>query len=191
MSATIDDLAHRHRVTAQQYHRMAEAGILHEEDRVELIEGEIIDLTPIGSRHAACVDYLNQLLLPALIGEAIVRIQQPIVLGESSEPEPDIALVRHRGDFYGSAHPGAPDVLLIIEVADTSLRYDREVKIPLYARHAVAEVWLVDLEARALRVFRGPTAQGYVEGSEVRDPSAVRALDAPGLNLDLSALFDL
>ncbi len=189
MSATRDEVVRRHRVTRQEYHRMVEAGILRVEDRVELIEGEIIDMTPIGSRHAACVDCLNQLILPAVLGRAILRVQQPLVLGDRSEPEPDIALVRHRDDFYRAAHPSAGDVLLIVEVAETSLRYDREVKIPLYASHGIPEVWLVDLESRDLRVFRGPGEKGYAEEYTAAEPKGIDLVGLPDLRLDLSSLL--
>jgi len=120
----------RHRFTVEEYHRMGQAGILSEDDRVELIEGEIVEMAPVGSRHAACVKRLNALLSRRAGGRALVSVQDPIRLGEHSEPQPDLALLKPREDFYAAAHPGPEDVLLVIEVAETSLEYDREVKLP-------------------------------------------------------------
>lgn len=130
----------RRSFTVEEYHRMAEAGILREDDRVELLEGEIVEMTPIGSRHAACVDRLNQLGVRGVGPRAIVRVQSPVRLGERSEPQPDLTLLRARPDFYAHAHPGPADVLLIIEVAEASADADRTVKMPLYARAAIPEV---------------------------------------------------
>ena len=149
--------------TVEEYHRMAQAGILGEDDRVELIEGEIVNMAPIGSRHAAVVDRLNRILSRRIGERAIVRVQNPIRLGEHSEPQPDVTLLRPREDFYASAHPGPEDVLLLIEVAETSAEYDREIKIPLYARFGIGEVWLVDLEGKAIGVYRNPSPEGYRE----------------------------
>ncbi|MCC6714389.1 MAG: Uma2 family endonuclease [Gammaproteobacteria bacterium] len=189
MAAVIDDIARRHRINVPDYHRMAEAGILRENDRVELIEGEIIDMTPTGIRHAGTVARLEHLLNHAIDERAIVWAQNPIVLGEQSEPEPDIALVRSRQDFYTSSHPTAADVLLVIEVADTSLRYDREVKMPLYARHGVPEAWLVDLDAGILRMSDTPARDGYAAESSAKNLEEVPIAGLPGITLDLSSLF--
>jgi Uma2 family endonuclease len=168
----------RRTFTVDEYHKMAEAGILHEDDRVELIEGEIINMTPIGSRHTACVKKLNRLFAELLGSEVIISVQDPLRLGDTSEPEPDIALLRPRPDFYAERHPSADDTLLVVEVADTSLVYDREVKVPLYARAGLAEVWLVDLVQQQVLVHRNPTAQGYQEVQAKRsgDRLATKAL---------------
>lgn len=147
--------------TADEYHRMAQAGILCEDDRVELLDGEIVEMVPIGPGHAACVDRVNRLLSERLGRRAIVRVQNPVRLGERSEPQPDLALLAPRPDFYASAHPGPADVLLIIEVAETSADLDRQIKVPLYARAGIREVWLVDLAARAVEVYREASPQGY------------------------------
>ncbi len=119
--------------TVAEYHRMAEAGVLGEDDRVELLEGEIVQMTPIGSRHAACVARLTHLFVDRLQGRAQVNVQNPVHLSERSEPQPDLALLRPRPDFYARAHPGPADVLLLVEVAETSSDVDWTVKIPLYA----------------------------------------------------------
>jgi len=147
--------------TAEEYHRLGEAGILHEDDRVELVDGDIVLMTPIGTRHAACVDRLNVLLQRHLGDQAIVRVQGPVRLNPSSEPQPDITVLKPRADFYAGLHPGGDDILLAIEVADTSVRYDREVKGPLYARSGIAEFWLVDLLHETVEVFRQPGADRY------------------------------
>lgn len=149
------------RFKVQEYHQMAAAGILEEDDRVELIEGEIIEMPPIGSRHAACLGRLNRLLSGQVGDLALVRVQDPLRLGEESEPQPDLALVKPRADFYSSSHPRPEDVLLVVEVADTSAGYDRSVKVPLYARAGIREMWLVDLERERIEVRSEPTAQGY------------------------------
>lgn len=151
------------RFSADEYHRMAEARILREDDRVELLDGEVVEMAPIGSRHAACVTRLNATLSRRLAGRALVNVQNPIRLGEHSEPQPDIALLRTRADFYAHAHPTPEDVLLVVEVAETSEEYDREVKVPLYARWGIPEVWLVDLANQTIEVYRGASPTGYLD----------------------------
>lgn len=147
----------RHKLTIEDYHRMGEAGILGEDDRVELIEGELVDMPPIGSQHADCVSRLIRLLIRQT--EAVVRVQDPIQLPGHSEPEPDIAIVRNRS--YAEAHPGPEDVMLLIEVADSSLDYDRTIKFPLYARYGIPEVWLIDLQHECVEIHRQPGPEGY------------------------------
>ena len=148
-----------HRWSVNEFHRMAGSGLLDESDRVELIDGELVDMAPIGSRHAFRVDRIARALQLA-VGEAIlVRTQNPLLLGDRSEPQPDIALVKDRD--YSEAHPVAADVLLIVEVSDTTLEYDREVKVPLYARHGIPEVWLLDVKSGDLTVHREATDGGY------------------------------
>jgi len=153
----------RRRFTVEEYHRMTEARILTEDDRVELIDGEIVEMTPIGSRHAACVTRLNH-LFSAQVGQvALVSVQNPIRLGEHSEPQPDLALLRPRSDFYAQAHPGPGDILLVVEVAEVSAHYDRAIKLPLYAQAGIPEVWLVDLAHDRVEVCRSPEPRGYQE----------------------------
>jgi Uma2 family endonuclease len=151
----------RRRFTVDEYYLMAKVGILHEDDRVELIEGEIVEMSPIGSRHAASVMRLTQYLSEKTGRHALVDVQNPVRLGEHSEPQPDVCLLKPRMDFYAGAHPGPADVLLLIEVADTSADYDRQVKIPLYARAGIGEVWLVDLTQNQVEVYRQPGPRGY------------------------------
>ena len=138
-----------------EYHRLGEVGILTENDRAELIEGEIIEMTPIGSQHAACVDRLNR-FLQRLDLPAIVRVQNPICLNDRSEPEPDLCLVRPRDDYYAAGHPGPADVLLVVEVSDASIGYDRNTKLPLYAAVNIREAWLVDLSRGRVEVHTEP-----------------------------------
>ena len=154
--------APRRLFTVRDFYQMAEAGIFRDDDRVELLAGEVVEMTPIGSRHAACVDRLHRMLHDRLVeSSVIVRVQNPIRLEEHSEPQPDLAVIRFRSDFYRDAHPGPGDVLLVIEVADTSADVDREVKVPLYAQAGIPEVWVVDLAARAVDVYREASPQGY------------------------------
>lgn len=145
---------------------MAQAGIFREDDRVELLDGEILEMTPIGSRHAACVARLTA-RFSRVQANAIVWVQNPIRLSERSEPQPDLALLRPRPDFYSQAHPGPGDVLLVVEVAETSVEVDRDVKVPLYARAGIPEVWLVDLAGGCIEVCRKPTPQEYQEVQRV------------------------
>lgn len=151
----------RRRFTVDEYHRMAEVGLLNEDDRVELINGEIVEMTPIGVSHASTVRRLNQLLSQRFSGRAIVDVQNPVRGWEYSEPQPDLALLRARPGMYSDAHPGPGDVLVVVEVADTSGRYDREVKLPLYASAGFPEAWLVDLTDQRIEVHRMPTPEGY------------------------------
>jgi Uma2 family endonuclease len=159
-AAAAKSLPARHPLTVMDFHKMGEAGIFPPGARVELINGEIIDMAPIGSPHAGKVKRLNNLLTRILGDQAIIDLQNPVILGDLSEPQPDIAVLRPRADFYEQAHPRADDVLLLIEVADTTARYDREIKMPLYARHGIVEVWLLDLEHGQLEIYREPNAEG-------------------------------
>ncbi len=148
--------------TVSEYHRMAEAGIFTEDDRVELIEGEVVTMSPIGARHAACVNKLLKLIGDRISSAAyIIAVQNPVGLAEHSEPLPDISIVRQREDYYASGHPSPEDVIALIEVADASVMYDRNTKLPLYARHGIAEVWLVDLVKNVVDVHSSPSANGY------------------------------
>ncbi len=151
------------RFTTEQYHQMGKVGIFKENDRVELLEGEIVEMSPIGRRHTACVNRFTQLFSQLLGKKVIVSVQNPIILNNFSEPQPDISLLKPRTDFYESGHPQAPDILLVVEVADTTIDYDRDVKIPLYANNGICEVWLVDIVEQTLTVYRQPTSDGYRE----------------------------
>lgn len=151
----------RYRFTVDEYERMGATGVFGPDDRLELIDGEILTMAPIGSRHAARVDRLTRLLNRAAGDRAVVRVQNPIRLGSHSEPQPDLALVRPRDDFYAPAHPGPADVLLVVEVADTTLAFDLGLKAPLYAGAGIPVLWVVDLAGRAVHVLTGPADGGY------------------------------
>ena len=154
----------RRLLTIEEYHQMVEAGILAEDERVELIRGELIEMTPIGNRHAGCVRWLNRSFSARLASRSVVDVQDPVSLGDQqSEPQPDIVLLRYQEDFYRAQAPRSEDVLLIMEVADSSLAYDRDVKIPLYAESGVLEVWLVDLTSNSIFSYRRPSSSGYRE----------------------------
>ena len=143
------------RFTVEEYHRMGEVGILDEDEGVELIDGWILKMRPIGSQHAACVSLLNRVLRP-VEETAIVRVEDPIILNDETEPQPDIAVVRFKANLYADAHPRPEDVLLLIEVAETSLEEDREIKLPRYAASSIPEVWIVNLVENLIEVYREP-----------------------------------
>ena len=168
--------------TVDDYHAMARAGILGEDDRVELIEGEIVVMPPVGSRHAACVDILAELLIRAVDHRTAIRVQSPVRLDESTEPEPDVCVLVRRDDAYSENLPQPEDVLLIIEVSDTSLDYDRRVKTQLYARHGIRQFWLIDLRSCTLEVHRVPGPEGYRERSVHEGGDRLKV---PGLEIDL------
>ena len=147
--------------TVEQYHQMATAGILSDTDRVELINGDIIDMSPINSEHAGMVNRLLRVLTKRLLDKAIMTVQNPIHLDRSSEPEPDLTIVNKSEDDYISAHPRPKDVFVVIEVADTSLDKDREVKAPLYAKHGIPEYWIINLQDRQIELFRQPSNGQY------------------------------
>ncbi len=178
----------KHRITADEYHRMAEVGLLAPDARVELIAGEIIDMAPIGTDHCSVVDYLTEVLAPAVRGRAILRVQGAIRLDSMSEPQPDIALLVPRADRYRGSHPSPAEVLLVIEVSDSTLRYDRDVKVALYALRGIREVWLVDLQHGELHCYRSPQGDHYVDHSVTRKPGVIAMAGLPGVEVDLSQL---
>jgi Uma2 family endonuclease len=189
MSALMEeDWLPRHRITVDEYYRMAEVGLLAPDARVELIEGEIIDMPPIGSSHGGVVNRLNRLLVQAIGDRAIVSVQNPVRLSRSSEPQPDLAVLRPRADFYEAAHPNPPDTLLIIEVSQTTFRYDRQIKVPLYARNGVPEVWLIELPAGRIHFFRSPADGQYAETASIDEPGVTAIASLPDVTIDLSHL---
>lgn len=150
-------------INVDEYYKMAEVGILKPDDRVELINGEIYEMSPVGSKHGSVVKSLARILNEIFKGKAVIGIQDPVRLDENNEPEPDISVLKYRADDYSQAHPGSQDVLAIIEVADSSLRHDRQVKMPLYAHHGIPEYWIVDIEKRQIAVNIGLQGKGYRE----------------------------
>ena len=178
----------RHRLTVEEYYRMAEAGILKQDARVELIEGEIIDMAPMGSKHAYVVAELTKRLMVAVDLRCEVRCQLPVRLDGYSEPEPDIVLVKPRGRHYASAHPAPEDVLLLIEVSDSSLAFDRAVKLPLYARHGIPVVWAIDLSGTQIYEHREPRDGSYQSMTSLGMSSAVVPM-LPLLTVDFEGVF--
>jgi Uma2 family endonuclease len=179
----------RHRITVHDYHRMAEVGLLAPDARVELIEGEIIDMAPIGKDHQSIVDQLTRTLVRAVGDTAIVRVQGSIRLSQWSEPGPDLVLLAPRPDFYRGEFALGADTLLVIEVSDSTLRYDRDVKVPLYARHGVPEVWIVDVNEGALLVYGALHDGKYQRHVTLDRPSNIAVTRLPGVTLELAALF--
>jgi Uma2 family endonuclease len=170
---------HRRRIP-----RHGRAGILAEDDRVELIEAEIVEMAAIGTAHAACVDRLNHFLMTAAAGRVHVRVQNPVRLSDFTEPQPDLALLHVREDFHAGGHPGPGDTLLVVEVAHTTLGYDRIIKLPLYARSAVSEVWIVNIDEDVVEVYRDPRGGRYtvserVERGGVLRPAAISGFELP------------
>lgn len=172
-----------------EYYRMSEAGILSDNDRVELVDGEVIKMSPVGSRHAACVKRLNMLLTRHVGQAAIVSVQDPIRLDDYSEPEPDIALLRPRSDFYAQTHPTPADALFIVEVADTSAEYDRGVKVPLYARAEIPEVWLIDLTKDAVEIYAQPVNGTYQEFRQAKRGEFLTSQRISGFALSVDAIL--
>jgi Uma2 family endonuclease len=180
----------RHKFDVEDYHRMAERGVFGPEERVELIEGEIIDMAPIGHLHAGLGNRLNRFFTPRLGDRAIACSQNPIALLPRSEPQPDFALLRYREDDYADALPAPQDVLLLVEIADSSLRYDRKIKKPLYARHGIPEYWLIDVAKRRIEVYLDPdpVASRYRETRIVAEGLLAPA-SFPDLSLDVRELL--
>jgi len=180
----------RHQLSVADFQRMVYAGILHEDERIELIAGDLINMAPIGSEHASVIDRLTQLLILATTQSTIVRVQSPLLLDDYSQPQPDVLVLQAREDFYRHAHPRPDDVLLLIEVADTSVRFDRDVKIPLYARHGVQEVWLLDLGKRCVEVYRNPQSEiGRYCEIDVHDQGDLIPRRLPAVTVDVQRLF--
>jgi len=168
----------RRRFTVAEYERMAEAGVFGPDERIELLDGEVVEMAPIRPPHSSRVDRCAHHLWRTIATEVIVRVQNPLHLSDLSMPEPDVTVLRHRDDFYGTRHPTVADVLLLIEVGDTSARFDREVKLPLYATAAVVEVWLLDVKARTVSVCTDPHEGTYrsvvqVGPGEILRPTAL------------------
>lgn len=148
-------------ISVEMYHIMAEKGAFAPDERVELIDGEIIERSLIGSRHARVVDFLNDFLGKSLQGDFIIRIQSPITVGDMSEPQPDIAMLARRDDFYRDSHPTERDVALVIEVADSTVAFDHSRKVPKYAEAGIPEMWLIDLESEPVEVHFSPKETAY------------------------------
>jgi len=170
------------------YYKMVEMGIIQEQERVELIHGEIINMSPINSRHAGIINKLNELLVRRLHGKAIVSIQNPLRLDEYNQPEPDVVVSTFRENHYMDQHPGKDDVLLIIEVADTSLGYDREVKAALYASAGIPEYWIINLKVNMIEVYRNPR-HNYYTSKHLYEKGDIISTQAIAFELEVDQLF--
>ena len=191
---SLDSFPTRH-FSVEEYHHMAEVGILAEDERVELIGGRILRMSPIGSQHAAYVSFLNR-KLRAIEETVIVRIQDPIILDDETEPQPDVAVVKLKANAYADSHPHAEDVLLLIEVADTSLEEDRQIKLPRYADSGVPEVWIFNLIEDIVEVYREPLTlangiPGYRRRTDFRIAESLSPEAFPDLRIEIPKLSNL
>lgn len=178
-----------HRVTVDEYYDMARTGLIAPDARVELIEGEVVRMAPIGDRHGGAVEELDELLHRAVAGRARVRCQMPMRLGDYSEPEPDFVVMRLRTGRDDRAHPSAADVFLVVEISDSTLRYDLDVKVPLYARHGVPEVWVIDLKHHRFHRYRSPARDSYQDVTSASDSSLTPIPGITGVSVDLSEIL--
>ncbi|HTQ36720.1 MAG TPA: Uma2 family endonuclease [Steroidobacteraceae bacterium] len=179
----------RHRITVDEYLRMGEVGLFAPDARVELIDGEVFDMAPIGDSHNGKVDRLSRIFHRAVGDRAIVRTQGSSRLGNLSMPQPDLALLAPREDFYEHGGSATADILLVAEVSDSTLRFDRDIKMPLYARHGVPEAWIVDVQHGELRIYRSPRDGSYCDETVTSAPGEIRPVKLPDIALDLRALF--
>lgn len=179
----------RKRFTTAEFEQIAAAGIFGEDERFELLEGEIVAMSPLGPQHSATVTRLTELFYGLGNPSITIRVQDPIRLGDYSVPQPDVAIVNRRGDRYAGGHPEPEDVLLLIEVSESSLAYDRDVKLPLYARAGIAEVWLVALLPQVVEVYRAPNDNGYGEKRTLRRGDTLAPLHLPGAKLAIEPIL--
>ena len=189
MLNSAENLYNPHLISVADYQRMAETAILDIDARVELIEGEIIDMAPIGSPHAAMVNRLNRELVRRVGDLALVSVQNPIILGDYSEPEPDLVLLKPKANDYRDAFPQAEDILLLIEVADSTLNYDQQIKAPLYARFGIPEFWLINLPQQTVTLFQKPMQDQFSIATTLTAPTILTPLLLPETKLNLGLLF--
>ena len=175
--------------TVNEFKRMLEAGILTEDERVELIEGEVCKMSPVGSQHAACVKRLNAILSRLLGTTVIISVQDPIRLTDYTEPLPDLAVLRPQADFYAHEHPGPEAVLLLIEVAETSFAYDRNEKLPRYAEAGIPEVWLVDLAGETIIQSANPQGRRYTTTTQVKQGQMIQSTRLPQLQIEAAEIL--
>ncbi len=179
----------KHLTDISEWRKLGEAGIFPPDSRVELINGEIIEMSPIGSNHAGHINRLSQVFASLIPGQAMFSAQNPLQLSNFSEPEPDLMLLLPREDFYADQHPQAADVLLLIEVADSSLEYDQGFKLQLYARHNIPEYWVLNLNDQCLQVFRKPHGDNYEEKTTLRRGDSVSPSQLQNITLALSDIL--
>jgi Uma2 family endonuclease len=183
-------LTNTYRFTVADFYRMAETGILREDARVELLEGEIIPMMPIGEFHASVVDDLNDMFGKQNRDRFQLRVQNPLQLSEHSMVQPDVILLQPRKDRYRTSAPGPDDALLVIEVADSSLAFDQREKLPLYARAGVEEVWIVNIPERQVEVYREPNFLEYVQTEILRTGKECRPAAFADISIPVAELFD-
>ena len=181
----------QHRFSVKEYYRMAETGVLRPDARVELLDGQIIDTSPIGPFHGGVTKRLNRFFTNLGKGQWLVAVQDPVQLDEHSEPEPDLMLLKPAGDDYTTRHPAPEDVYLLIEVADTSLMIDRDEKLPLYGRAGIPEVWIVNLVDQAIEIYREPHFAGYTATKILRAGERACPLAFPDVAVDVAELLKL
>ena len=179
----------KHPISAEEYLRMGEAGVFVPEARLELIEGEILEMAPIGPPHSGMVARLHRLFVQRAGALAVVWGQSPVVISDRSVPQPDLALLKPRTDDYMGAHPRASDVFLAVEVSDATLRFDLRTKAPLYARSGIAELWIVDVNERTVHLFRDPANGGYRSTIATKAGEGVACLALPQVTIDVGELF--
>jgi Uma2 family endonuclease len=179
----------KHSFTVSEYERMGETGVFAPDARLELIEGEIIEMSPIGSRHAACVERISAHLHEISRRRFLVRTQNPIVLDDFSEPQPDVTVLRSRGDFYENAHPRPQDILLLIEVSDTTVTFDRSVKTSLYARAGILEFLIFNLADDQLEYYGQPEAGAYQNSRVLRRGDVFESAVVDSLTLDVNMVL--
>jgi Uma2 family endonuclease len=188
MSAVLE-YPQKHPISAEEYLRMGEAGVFAPEARLELIEGEIIEMAPIDPPHAGLVARLTRLFIQRGGAGAVVWVQNPLVISDRSVPQPDLALLKPRADDYMGSHPRSSDVFLVVEVSDTTLAFDLRTRVPLYARCGIAEVWVVDVNDRVIRVFRDARASCYRDSFSVTAGQSVACLGLSEVIVEVNELF--
>ena len=180
----------RRAFSVDEFHRMAEAGVLGEDDRLELLDGEIVRMTPIGSHHAGCVNRLTSLLTAAVGTDAVVSVQNPVICGDRTELQPDLAILKPRTDFYSRAHPRPQDVYALIEVADSSIGYDQGVKMLAYAMAGIPALVIIDLGAREVAVYRTPVDGTYRQHHVLRSDDMLQVPGVAAAKMRVGDLFD-
>ncbi len=179
----------KHLTDIHEWQRLGEANIFPPGTRIELIEGEILEMAPIGFNHSGHLNRINKVFTLLTADFADTSVQNPLQLGDLSEPEPDFMLLKPREDFYTSRHPNASDVLLLIEVADSSLAYDQTQKLRLYAMHHIPEYWLLNLNAACLEVYREPHGETYAQKTTLRAGDSVTLTQLPDITIQVSSIL--
>jgi Uma2 family endonuclease len=179
----------QHRFSVKDYYRMAETGVLRPDARVELLDGRIIDMSPIGPFHGGVTKYLNEVFTAASRGRWRTSVQDPLHLDEHSEPQPDLMLLKPAADYYRQRHPVPGDVFLLVEISDTTLELDRAEKLPAYGGAGITEVWIVDLNHAAIEIYREPHFTGYASTTVLRAGDQAKPAAFPDVEVDVADLL--